>query len=165
MSDDMNKNETEETTEEVVTEGAETSAVNLSKKTEETTPETTENTTDSAEKAAEKAFPTNSDEAPKKNKTGFIIIGVVLALIVIAAGVFVVSMLKTKFYKKAVLLGAVFAYLYTYLAVEPYDYQVPFVEEAEYAQVEAWEEYFAEGMELKTETVPNFDNVIICVFK
>ncbi|MBQ4536057.1 MAG: hypothetical protein II994_00400 [Lachnospiraceae bacterium] len=82
----------------------------------------------------------------------------------IAAGVFVVSMLKTKFYKKAVLLGAVFAYLYTYLAVEPYDYQVPFVEETEYAQVEAWEEYFAEGMELKTETVPNFDNVIIWVF-
>lgn len=82
----------------------------------------------------------------------------------IAAGVFVVSLLKTKFYKKAVLIGAMFAYLYSYMAVEPYDYQVPFVTEDRAQQVSEWQEIFAEELIMTEENVPNYDNVVIWVF-
>ena len=56
----------------------------------------------------------------------------------IAAGIFIVSMLETRYYKKAVLLGAAFLYLYSFKAVEPYDYQIPYVTEERQAQVEYW---------------------------
>lgn len=81
-----------------------------------------------------------------------------------AAGIFVVSLMETKFYKKAVLLGAVFAYLYTYMAVDPYDYQVPFAEPERVAQVENWRDSFASSLTLVEEDVPNYDNVVIWVF-
>ena len=58
----------------------------------------------------------------------------------IAAGIFIVSMLETRYYKKAVLLGAAFLYLYSFKAVEPYDYQIPYVTEERQAQVEYWRE-------------------------
>ncbi len=82
----------------------------------------------------------------------------------IAAGIFIVSLMRTKFYKKAVFIGAVFAFFYTYMAVEPYDYQVPFVEEVRQTQVEEWREIFAEESELSEENVPSYDNVCIWVF-
>ncbi len=82
----------------------------------------------------------------------------------IAAGIFIVSMLQTRYYKKAVLLGAAFLYLYSYKAVEPYDYQVPYVTEDRQQQVEYWQQIFAENLTLKTENVPNYDNVIIWTF-
>lgn len=58
----------------------------------------------------------------------------------IAAGIFIVSMLETKYYKKAVLLGAAFLYLYSYKAVEPYDYQVPYVTQGRQEQIAYWSE-------------------------
>lgn len=82
----------------------------------------------------------------------------------IAAGIFVVSLMETKTYKKAALLGAVFAYLYTYKAVDPYDYQVPFAAEEIRAQVEEWRMVFDGGILLEEENAPSFDNVIIWVF-
>lgn len=82
----------------------------------------------------------------------------------IAAGVFVISLLKTKFYKKAVLVGAMFAYLYSYMAIEPYDYQIPFVTEEREQQVEEWRELFAEELIVTEENIPNYDNVVIWVF-
>jgi len=81
-----------------------------------------------------------------------------------AAGVFIISLMRTKFYKKAVLIGAVFAYFYSYMAVDPYDYQVPFVEEGRQVQVQEWEEVFAEKLTLVEENIPNYDNAIIWVF-
>lgn len=81
-----------------------------------------------------------------------------------AAGVFVVSLMRTAFYKKAVLIGVVFAYFYSYMAVDPYDYQVPFVEEARQEQVQEWEAVYADRMTLTEENVPNYDNAIIWVF-
>lgn len=78
-----------------------------------------------------------------------------------AAAIFVISMMRTKYYKKAVLVGATFAYLYSYMAVDPYNYQVPFADEKVVAQVEYWGEVFAEHLELVEEDVPNYDNVII----
>ena len=81
-----------------------------------------------------------------------------------AVGVFVVSLMDTRFYKKAVLLGATFAFLYTYKAVDPYDYQVPYVTEERQAQVEDWRTRFADALELTRENVPNYNNAVIWVF-
>lgn len=81
-----------------------------------------------------------------------------------AAGVFIISLMRTRFYKKAVLVGAVFAYFYSYMAVDPYDYQVPFVEAQRQEQVQEWKAVFAENMVLQEENVPGYDNAIIWVF-
>lgn len=82
----------------------------------------------------------------------------------IAAGVFVVSLMETKTYKKAVLVGAVFAYLYSYKAVEPYDYQIPFATQEEVAKQEEWTAIFDKGIAFEEEGIPNFDNVMIWMF-
>lgn len=82
----------------------------------------------------------------------------------IAAGIFVVSLMETKTYKKAVLVGAVFAYLYSYKAVEPYDYQIPFVSQEELVQQKEWETIFDREIVFEEADVPNFDNVLIWMF-
>ena len=82
----------------------------------------------------------------------------------IAAGIFIVSMLETRYYKKAVLLGEAFLYLYSFKAVEPYDYQIPYVTEERQAQVEYWREIFSEKLAMDTEQVPNYENVVIWTF-
>lgn len=82
----------------------------------------------------------------------------------IAAGIFIVSMLETKYYKKAVLLGAAFLYLYSFKAEEPYDYQIPYVTEERQEQVEYWQQIFSENLVLDTEQVPNYGNVVIWTF-
>lgn len=82
----------------------------------------------------------------------------------IAAGVFVVALMDTRFYKKAVFLGAVFAYLYIHMAVEPYDYQVPYRDEQRQEQLEDWRARFDGALELTEENTPNYDNVVIWVF-
>lgn len=81
-----------------------------------------------------------------------------------AVGVFVLSLMRTRFYKKAVLIGAVFAYFYSYMAIDPYDYQVPFIEETRQVQVADWEETFASKLQMVQENVPNYDNAIIWTF-
>ena len=81
-----------------------------------------------------------------------------------AVGIFVISLMRTRTLKKTVLLGVTFAYFYTYMAVDIYDYQVPFEEPARMEQMAYWEEIFDENLELKGENVPNFDNVVIWTF-
>jgi len=82
----------------------------------------------------------------------------------VAAGIFVVSLMETKAYKKAVLLAAVFAYLFTYRAGSyPYDFQVPFAQEERVQQAEKWQGTFADALELEGAETPNFDNVVIWV--
>lgn len=81
-----------------------------------------------------------------------------------AAGLFVVSLMETRFYKKAALIGAAFLYLYSYKAVDPYDYQVPFVTQARQAQLEEWHGVFENSLHLSQEDVPSFDNVVMWVF-
>nr|WP_318685304.1 hypothetical protein [uncultured Acetatifactor sp.] len=78
-----------------------------------------------------------------------------------AVGIFVISLMKTRLYKKAVLMGAVFAYLYSYMAVNPYDYQVPFENQDRAAQLSQWEEAIAEELSLVTRDTPNYENVVI----
>lgn len=81
-----------------------------------------------------------------------------------AAGIFVIALMRTRTFKKAILMGTTFAYFYTYMAVDPYDYQVPFAEAERTAQVEAWADTFEANLELVENDVPNFDNVVIWVF-
>lgn len=80
-----------------------------------------------------------------------------------AVGIFVISLMKTRFYKKAVLVGAVFAYLYSYMAADPYDYQIPFVEGQEQAQVAQWQEALEAELSLAEKDTPKYDNVVIWV--
>ncbi len=80
-----------------------------------------------------------------------------------AAGVFLVGIQETRFFKKAVVLGAVFAYFYSYMAVDPYDYQVPFAEPQRVAQVEEWKEKLQGCMELEREAAPGYENSVIWV--
>lgn len=82
----------------------------------------------------------------------------------IAVGIFIISLMRTRFYKKAVLIGATFAYLYSYMALDPYDYQIPFAQTERVAQVQNWQETFAEELAVTEEEVPNYDNVVIWVF-
>lgn len=80
-----------------------------------------------------------------------------------AAAIFVISLMDTRFYRKAALVGVTFAYFYSYMALDPYDYQVPFVQEERQACVESWREDLA-GLALDTENVPNYANVVIWAF-
>lgn len=79
----------------------------------------------------------------------------------LAVGIFVVSLMETRTFKKAILLGAVFAYFYTYKAVDPYDYQVPYITADQEEQVEFWRETLADKLVLKRENVPSYENVVI----
>ena len=81
-----------------------------------------------------------------------------------AVGVFIVSLMRTRTFKKVVLLGATFAYLYMYMAVDPYDYQVPFAQQELVTQVEEWRTVFGENLKLSEENVPNYTNSVIWVF-
>lgn len=81
-----------------------------------------------------------------------------------AAAVFVVALMDTQFYKKAVLIGVCFGYFYFYVPLDPFDYQVPYAEEAREASVETWREVLGERLVLEKEDVPNYDNVVIWVF-
>lgn len=82
----------------------------------------------------------------------------------IAVGIFAISRMETRFYKKAMLMGAVSAYLYTFMASAPYDYQIPFVEEELKAEVDYWEEIFDSRIVLDNTKVPGYENVMIWVF-
>lgn len=82
----------------------------------------------------------------------------------IAAAVFVVPLMDTKFYKKAVLLGVTFAYFLSYRAVDPYDYQVPFIQEQRSRELETWRGVLDGEMMLNLVDTPNYDNVVIWVF-
>ena len=81
-----------------------------------------------------------------------------------AAAMFVIALMDTKFYKKAVLVGVTFAYFYFYVPLSPFDYEIPFRQEERAASLEAWTEAMAERLVLNREDVPNYDNVVIWVF-
>ncbi len=78
-----------------------------------------------------------------------------------AAGVFVIGQMRTRTFKKAVLVSVTFAFFYVYRAVDPYDYQVPFSEEQTVDKQNHWEQVFADQLSLNIENVPNYDNVVI----
>lgn len=80
-----------------------------------------------------------------------------------AAGIFVIGMMKTDYFKKPVLLGIALAYLLNYRAVDPIVYQIPYVREEEKNQLEAWQQIFDEKLKVDTDKAPDFKNDIIWV--
>ncbi len=82
-----------------------------------------------------------------------------------AAGVFLVGMMETRFFKKAVVIGAAFAYFYSYMALDPYDYQVPFAEEQRVVQVENWQETMGSVLTLDREAAPGYENSVMWVLR
>ena len=78
-----------------------------------------------------------------------------------AAAIFVISLMETRFYKKAVLVGITFAYFYSYMAVDDYDYLVPFVQEERRQAVEQWQEALEDALGPNMENVPSYENVIV----
>ena len=81
-----------------------------------------------------------------------------------AVGIFAVALMETRYYKKAMFIGAMCIYLYYIKATEPYDYQVPFASEERTAQLAYWEETFEEKLSLDTMDTPSYNNVAIWVF-
>lgn len=82
----------------------------------------------------------------------------------IAVGIFVISVMDTKRYGKAILLGVAFLYFYIIMAKDPYDYQVPFATQERVAQIQTWQRQMQDKMERNMQQTPNYDNVVIWVF-
>lgn len=82
----------------------------------------------------------------------------------IAAGFFIIALMDTKFYKKAVLLGLTFAYLFSYKAVNPYDYKVIYTDEERMKDIQIWDQVLSEQLQLSADNPPSYENVVIWVF-
>ncbi len=79
-----------------------------------------------------------------------------------AAGIFLIGLMETRFFKKAILVGVTFAFFYMHMAIDPYDYQVPFAAQELQAQMEDFQKACDASLQLVTDKeVPNFDNVVI----
>ena len=82
----------------------------------------------------------------------------------ICVGIYAVSLMDTRFFKKMVAVAAVFVVLFTATAVDPYEHQIPFGSEELSRQEAYWQEVFAEECVLNPENTPDFENVVIWVF-
>jgi len=82
----------------------------------------------------------------------------------VVAGTFMISMMNTRFFKKAAFLAVTFVFFFFIQAKDPYDYQIPFASSEREEEMQYWQEIFDEELLLETEDVPNYDNVIIWVF-
>ncbi|MBQ7359859.1 MAG: hypothetical protein IJW63_07190 [Lachnospiraceae bacterium] len=78
----------------------------------------------------------------------------------IAVGIFAISLMETKFYRKTILTAAVFAYLYMAMASSPDFYQIPFRQDELVESVEEWEAIFDEKVSLEGDEI-GFQNVVI----
>lgn len=80
----------------------------------------------------------------------------------IVLGIFAISLMETRFYKKMIITAAVFVYLYSVLGkAHPYDYQIPYKNAELKENIAYWQQVFHEEMGLQREDTPNFDNVVI----
>ncbi len=79
----------------------------------------------------------------------------------LAAGFFLISLMKTTAFKKAVLLGVLFGYFFAYNETGFRDYQASFLETAVESEVERWEEVLGSRLTLEEGETPNYDNVVI----
>lgn len=77
----------------------------------------------------------------------------------LAVGIFIVGMMETAYFKKAVLIGAAFSFFFIYHGDAFRDYQVSFSEPEITAEMERWEA--ALGEELVLEEGVGYDNVVI----
>lgn len=82
-----------------------------------------------------------------------------------AVGIFAVALMETRYFKKAMVLGALCIFLYYIKGMTLPEYQIPFQTAERTEQLAYWEEVFEEKLELCTENAPNYDNVVIWVFE
>lgn len=82
----------------------------------------------------------------------------------LVVGIFVVCLMETRFYKKAVVIAAVFAFLFTATPVDGYEHQIPFQSKELAQRSTYWEQIFDQECQLTLEKTPNFDNVMIWIF-
>lgn len=81
----------------------------------------------------------------------------------LAMGIFVISLMKTAFYGKAVVLGVTFACFITWNTANFKDYQPAFEEGNIRERICSWEQTLQEKMSLTEEASPNYENVVIWV--
>ena len=81
-----------------------------------------------------------------------------------AVGILAVALMETRFYKKAVVIGALCVYLFWYRGNQPGDYQIYFAAPERVEQMAQWQEIFERELTLREENVPNYDNVVIWTF-
>ncbi len=81
----------------------------------------------------------------------------------IAAGLFAMAMMKVKWNLQVIICSAVFVYLYFFMAVDAYDYQNRFRNDALVADIERTKADFHDKLKLVTEETPNYDNTVIWV--
>ena len=82
----------------------------------------------------------------------------------IAVSVFVIGIMETKRFVKILVVSLSFVYLYVIMALDPYDYQVPFVNDELIVQMDMWEEAFESQMEVDAEGAPSYENTVIWAF-
>jgi chromate transport protein ChrA len=81
----------------------------------------------------------------------------------VALGIFAVSCMKTKYYKKAALLGGIFLLVFWIQAADPYEYQVPYQTQTVLEEQTYWKDRFKQ-LEVVTQNIPNYDNSVIWTF-
>lgn len=82
----------------------------------------------------------------------------------IAASLFVISIMETRRFIKIIAVSVSFVYLYVIMALDPYDYQVPFVNDELVAQTDMWKEVFETQIEVNVDDAPSYENTVIWVF-
>lgn len=85
-------------------------------------------------------------------------------LIFIAAAVYVLSVLRTKYFLKTVTVVVVCVYFFVAMATNPYDYQVPFKTDEIVEQMNAWKKVYSENIIMSDENVPSYENDVIWTF-
>ena len=78
----------------------------------------------------------------------------------IAVGIFAISLMETKFYRKTICAAGIFVYLYMAMASSPDFYQIPFTEGELVQNVDQWQEVFEEKVDLDHQEI-GFQNVVI----
>lgn len=79
-----------------------------------------------------------------------------------AVGIFAISRMETVVYKKAMVTAGVCVYLYGFWAeAHPMEFQIPYSNAELVAQMEGWQEIFAEELVLTDGENPSFDNTVI----
>lgn len=78
-------------------------------------------------------------------------------------GIFMVSLMKTKTFKKATLVAAACIYFFVMKGTDPFYYDVPYGQEELVASMNSCQSILQTVMVLNEEKVPSFENVIIWV--
>lgn len=79
----------------------------------------------------------------------------------ITAGIFMVSIMDTKFHRKVIFTAAILAYLFIGKATDAYEHQIPYMDEKRQDTLAQWEETFDKQLKLVEENTPNYDNVLV----